>query len=275
MSSFRTPDRFPGLERLGPDGRRFVHADAAGGSLVPETVGTAVAAALLHANCNPNRPHPLSVEVAQLTSEAREEFGRFAGAEAEGIVFGPSATALTWHFARTFADWVRPGDEIVCTRLDHEANVSPWLALAERRQARVRFVDLDYETWQPNLRTLEASVNDRTRLIAFTRASNLTGTIVDPGPFVEAAHAVGAITYADGVHLAAHLPLRQRELGIDVQVCSPYKFFGPHMGVLSARADLLEELEPDRVRPAPTRGPRRWEPGMPSVEAVAGLKAAL
>jgi cysteine desulfurase family protein (TIGR01976 family) len=268
-------DRFPGLERPDEAGRPYVHADAAGGTHVCEGVLAAMTDCLRRTNVNPNRPHPLSREAADMLTDARAHFGRFADADAAGVVFGPNATSLTWHFARAFERELEPGDVIVCTELDHEANVAPWLAIAQRRGAEVRFVRLDPLTYETDLGSLDAAVDERTRLVAFTRASNLTGTVVPPEPFVAAARAVGALTYADAVHAAPHLPLRQRELGIDVQVCSPYKFFGPHMGVLALRPDVLDRLAPDRVRPAPTSGARRWEMGMPSLEAVAGLRAAL
>jgi cysteine desulfurase family protein (TIGR01976 family) len=269
------PDRFPGLERVAPDGRPFVHADAPGGTQVAESVIAAMADYQRCANANPNRPYPVSVETADMVREVRARFAEFGGGEPDGVVFGPNMTSLTWHFARAFERELRPGDTIVCTQLDHDGNVAPWLAAAERAGADVRFVRLDPETYELDLESLEEVVDERTRLIAFTRVSNLLGTVVPPAPFVEAARAVGAITYADAVAAAAHLPLRQRELGIDVQVCSPYKCFGPHMGVLSARTELLERLHPDRVRPAPAEAPRSWETGMPSFEEIAGLRAAL
>jgi cysteine desulfurase family protein (TIGR01976 family) len=275
MSTLALPDRFPGLERLNRDGRRYVHADAAGGTHVGEAVLAAMINCLRQSNSNPNRPHSISREAAAILEDGRDRFGEFADADPAGVVFGANATSLTWHFARAFERELNPGDVIVCTQLDHEANVSPWLAIAERRGAEVRFVRLDPATYEPDLRSLETAVDDRTRVVAFTRASNLTGTVVSPQPFIAAARAVGALTYADAVHAAAHFPLRQRALGVDVQVCSPYKFFGPHMGVLAVRPDILERLAPDRVRPAPTSGAKRWEMGMSSLEAVAGLRASL
>ncbi|HST38437.1 MAG TPA: cysteine desulfurase-like protein [Conexibacter sp.] len=269
------PDHFPGLERRGPDGRPFVHADAPGGTQVAASVIEAMGDYQRRSNANPNRPYPTSVETATLVDETRAGFARFVGGDAEGIVFGPNMTSLTWHFSRAFERELRVGDNIVCTQLDHDANVAPWLAVAQRTGAEVRFVTLDPDTCDLDTSSLERVVDDRTRLIAFTRTSNLVGTVVTPAPLVEAARAVGALTYSDGVAAAAHAPLRHGEWGIDVQVCSPYKFFGPHMGVLSARPELLERLTPDKVRPAPSSGPRRWETGMVAFESVAGLSAAL
>jgi len=269
------PSAFPGLSRQGTDGQPVVFADAAGGTHVPESVVAAIGDHFRYRNANPRRPGPASAEAAAMLRAVRERFACFSGGDADGVVFGANATSLTWHFARAFERQLAAGDAIVCTQLDHEANVSPWLTIAERRGARVRWVSLDPETFDVEPRSLEEAVDERTRLIAFTRASNLTGTIVAAEPFVAAARAVGAVTYADAVHLAPHRPLCQGEVGVDAQVCSPYKFFGPHMGVLSMRPELLERLAPDRLRPAPASGPVRWEPGMRSLEAIAGLGATL
>lgn len=269
------PDHFPGLERLGADGRPYVHADAPGGTQVAASVIDAMGDYQRRSNANPNRPYPTSLETAAMVDDTRERFASFVGGDPDGIVFGPNMTSLTWHFSRAFERELRAGDGIVCTQLDHDANVSPWLAIAERTGASVSFVTLDRETYELDPASLERVVDARTRVIAFTRTSNLVGTVVSPAPFVEAARAVGAITYSDGVAAAAHAPLRQLEWGIDVQVCSPYKFFGPHMGVLSMRPELVDRLTPDKVRPAPSSGPRRWETGMVSFESVAGLGAAL
>ncbi|HEY8581982.1 MAG TPA: cysteine desulfurase-like protein [Capillimicrobium sp.] len=269
------PDGFPGLERVGADGRRFVHADAPGGTQVCASVIEAMADYQRRSNANPNRPYATSLETAALVAETRASFARFVGGDADGIVFGANMTSLTWHFSRAVERELRPGDNIVCTQLDHDANVAPWLAAAERQGATVRFVRLDPDTFELDLASLERVVDGRTRVIAFTRTSNLLGTVVSPAPLVDAARSVGAMTYADGVAAAPHAPLRHLEWGIDVQACSPYKFFGPHMGVLSARPELLERLRPDKVRPAPSAGPRRWETGMVAFESVAGVGAAL
>lgn len=269
------PDVFPGLERRGDDGRPFVHADAPGGTHVAASVIEAISRYQQFSNANPTRSNPISVETADLVACTRAEFAAFVGGVPEGIVFGPNMTSLTWHFAHAFAHELRPGDVIVCTQLDHDANVAPWLSIAEQVGATVRFIPLDPHTFELDLTELDRIVDERTRLIAFTRTSNLLGTVVPPEPLVAAARAVGAVTYSDGVAAAAHAPLRQGDWGIDVQVCSPYKFFGPHMGVLSGRPELLQRLSPDKVRPAPSSGPGRWETGMVSFEAVAGLRAAL
>lgn len=267
--------RFPALARTGPDGRPVVHADAPGGTQVVDTAIEAVANHLGDGTANQHGVFPLSAAVDRICDDARAAAARFLGSPQDGIVFGPNMTTLTFHFSRALGSRIREGDTIVCTRLDHDANVSPWLALAERAGAHVRWVGLDPASGTLDMADLERVVTDRTRLVAFPRASNALGTLVDPAPFVAAAQAVGALTFMDAVHAAPHVALDRTAEGVDVVVCSPYKFFGPHAGVLAAPPDLLESLEPDKVRPAPDRGPERWQTGTASFEAMAGTSAAI
>jgi len=266
---------FPGLRRPGADGRPFVHADAPGGTQVTDSVITAMSDYLRRSNANPTRGFATSVETAELIASVRDRCAALLGADAGGVVLGGSTTMLIWHFARAFAATLEPGDNIVCTQLDHEANVSPWLAIARSRGAEVRLVPLDPETFELDYSALPRLVDERTRLIAFTRSSNLIGSMVRVEPFVEAARSVGALTFSDGVAAAAHRPLDQFAHGIDISVCSAYKFFGPHLALLTARPGLLDRFAPDRIRPAPTSGPRRWELGTPALESIAGLGAAV
>ncbi|MBC3840328.1 aminotransferase class V-fold PLP-dependent enzyme [Streptacidiphilus sp. 4-A2] len=247
----------------------------AGRHQVTDGVITAMADYLRRSNANPTRRFPTSVETAELIASVRERCADLLGAAADGVVLGGSSTMLIWHFARAFAATLKPGDNIVCTQLEHEANLSPWLAVARSRGAEVRLVPLDPKTYDLDYAALPRLVDGRTRLIAFTRSSNLIGSIVRVEPFVEAARSVGALTFADGVAAAAHRPLDQFAHGIDIGVCSAYKFFGPHLALLSARPDLLDRLAPDRIRPAPGSGPRRWEMGTPALESIAGLGAAV
>ena len=263
---------FPALERRGPDGRPVVHVDAPGGTQIHQSALDAMVAYLRTSNTNSHGVFATSQETDAIVDSARESVGRLLGTEADGIVIGPNMTTLTWHFSRTLDERVGAGDEIVCTQLDHDANVSPWLALAERTGATIRWVALDPKTGQLDLDTLD--VGPQTRLVAFPAASNALGTVVDPAPFVSAARSVGALTFCDAVHAAPHVALDRRGAGIDVLACSPYKFFGPHSGLLCADPDLLAELTPDKVRPAPDTGPDRWQTGTSSFEAIAGLGAA-
>ena len=223
-------------------------------------------------NANTHGAFATSQETDAVVGRAREAAGELLGTPPEGVVFGPNMTTLTWHFSHALDERVGAGDEIVCTQLDHDANVSPWLALAERTGATIRWVGLDAKTGRLDLDTL--TVGPQTRLVAFPAASNALGTVVDPAPFVAAARSVGALTFCDAVHAAPHVPLDRTATGIDVLACSPYKFFGPHSGILAADPDLLADLTPEKVRPAPDTGPDRWQTGTASFEAIAGLGAA-
>ncbi len=268
----RVRARFPALAPT-RDGRRIVHADAPGGTQVTSGVIKAMSAYLRDYNANSHGGFPTSAATDALVADVRTAAAVFLGSQPEGIVFGQNMTTLTWHFSHALNARVSSGDELVVTRLDHDANISPWVSLAARTGATLRWVELDPATGRLNLDTL--AVSTRTRLVAFPGASNALGTVVDPAPFVAAARSVGALTFCDAVHAAPHVPLSQRDDGIDVLVCSPYKFFGPHAGLLSADPALLAELQPDKVRPAPDEGPDRWQTGTATFEAIAGIGAAL
>jgi cysteine desulfurase family protein (TIGR01976 family) len=200
----------------------------------------------------------------------------FLGGSPWEIVFGQNMTSLTFSISRSLAQTWQPGDEIVVTRLDHDANVSPWLLAARDRDVTVRWVDFDPEDGCTlDYEGLAAMLGPRTRLVAVTHASNATGTVVDVARVAEAARAVGALTYVDAVHYAPHFLIDVDELGIDFLACSAYKFFGPHTGVLWGRRELLESLEAYKVRPAPDEAPDKWETGTQSFESLAGVTAAV
>lgn len=263
---------FPALAATTADGRPVVHADAPGGTQVPRAVIDAMAGYLQAGNANAHGAFPRSRETDELCARVRRQAAAFLGAVPDGVVFGANMTTLTYHFADALRSELAPGDRIVCTRLDHDANVAPWLHLAERTGATVDWVALAPDGTL-DLSTLRVEAG--TRLIAFPRASNALGTVVDPTPLVDAARSVGATTFMDAVHAAPHVPIAQQATGVDVVVCSPYKFFGPHAGILSASPDLLERLSPAKVRPAPDAGPERWQTGTAAFEAIAGVGAAL
>ncbi|MEA2494772.1 MAG: hypothetical protein QOJ29_2683, partial [Thermoleophilaceae bacterium] len=183
-------------------------------------------------------------------------------------------TTLTLAFAAAAGRDLGPGDEIVCTRLDHDANVRPWLIAAERAGAIVRFAEPDPDTLELPISAIENVLCDRTRWVAVTAASNAVGTVPDVAAIVAAAHAAGARTYVDAVHATPHRRLDVAALDTDVLACSSYKWFGPHAGILCARPELLEQLTPDKLRPAPDEVPDRWETGTASFEAIAGIRAA-
>ncbi|HSK97238.1 MAG TPA: cysteine desulfurase-like protein [Euzebyales bacterium] len=265
--------RFPALASTTPDGRPIVHADAPGGTQVPQDVIDAMGAYLRAGNANAHGDYDRSQATDAMCADVRRQAAAFLDADADGIVFGPNMTTLTFHLAGALRRELRSGDRIVCTRLDHDANVAPWLELAERTGAAIDWVGLDRSTGTLDLSTLR--VDRATRLIAFPAASNALGTVVDPAPLVDAARSVGALTFMDAVHAAPHVPITRRATGVDVVVCSPYKFFGPHAGILSADPELLARLTPAKVRPAPDAGPERWQSGTAAFESIAGVGAAI
>jgi cysteine desulfurase family protein (TIGR01976 family) len=193
----------------------------------------------------------------------------------DDVTFGRSMTALTFDLSRAIsADW-RAGDEIVVTRLDHDANVRPWVIAAARAGATVRWVDFDPATSELPLENIDAQLTSRTRLVAVTAASNLIGTMPDIAAIAERTHAVGALLYVDGVHYTPHAPVDFDELGADFYACSPYKFLGPHCGVVAGRPELLAALRPDKLLPSTDRVPERFELGTLPYELMAGTTAAI
>jgi cysteine desulfurase family protein (TIGR01976 family) len=192
-----------------------------------------------------------------------------------GIVFGRSMTQLTMDMARTLSRAWGPGDEVVVTRLDHDSNVRSWILAAERVGATVRWADFDPETGELDLRQVEAVLSDRTRVVAVTAASNLIGSRPDLPAIADLVHTVGGLLYVDGVHYTAHVLVDVPALGADLFACSPYKFLGPHCGVLAARPEILEPLRPDKVMPASDDIPERFELGTPAYELLAGVAAAV
>ena len=217
---------------------------------------------------------PPRTHTDELVDSARASAGALLGAPPQEIVFGFSFTALTMAFAGAVGRTLGPGDEVVCTRLDHDANVRPWVIHAERAGATVRFADPEPGTLELPASAVEAVLSDRTRWVAVTHASNAVGTIPDLRGIVDAAHAAGARVYVDAVHAAPHRPIDVAALGCDALACSAYKWFGPHVGVQWARPELLAELGPDKLLPSPDTPPDRWENGTLPFEALAGVGAA-
>jgi len=219
-------------------------------------------------------PFAASLRTGDLVERARSTVGELLGAPARGIVFGPNMTTLTLAFTRSIARELRPGDEIVCTRLDHDANVTPWVLAASDAGATVVFADLDPVDGRLSVDAVAQCLTDRTRWVAVTGASNLLGTIPDVAAIVELAHAGGARAFVDAVHLAPHRAIDVGRIGCDALATSPYKWYGPHAGVLALDPDLLASISPYKVRPAKDTGPGRLETGTPSFEAIAGIEAA-
>ena len=271
--STRLPDvreRFPALAG------DAVFFDGPGGSQTPQEVLDAVAGCLRDSNANLGGAFPTSVRAVEIMDLGRAAAADFTGAEPEGIAFGANMTTLNFLLAHAVARTLAPGDEIVVTALDHDANISPWLLVAEDHELVVRQAPIRADDVTLDHDALEALIGERTKVVAFTLASNAVGSLTDPARLATAAHRVGALAWADGVHLAPHRRMRAREWGLDVLLCSPYKFFGPHLGVAAIRPDLAESLPADRVRPASEDPPgHRFEAGTQSHEAVAGTVAAI
>jgi cysteine desulfurase family protein (TIGR01976 family) len=255
--------------------RELVFFDGPGGTQVPDEVIDAIAAYLRESNSNVSGPYETSRRTEELTVRARETASRFLGCGPDEAIFGPNMTTLNFTLSRTAGrDW-QAGDEIVVTRLDHDANVAPWLELAADRGLTVQFVDIHEDTTL-DLDDLERRLSDRTRLVAFPVASNAVGTLTDVARIVELAHGVGALTWADAVHYGPHGPIDVGAMGVDVLVCSPYKFFGPHLGVAFVRRELAEGWRPYKVRPAPDEPlGARFETGTQPHELLAGFVAAV
>ena len=231
-----------------------------------------MAAYLERSNANHEGAFPTSEESDAILAEAHAAASNFVGAaDASEIAFGPNMTTLTFAFSRAIGRTLHPGDEIVVTRLDHDANVAPWLALQEERGVVVRWVDVVPDDCTLDMAGMAHAIGPRTRLVAIGLASNAVGTINPVGRVIDMAHAAGALVYVDAVHAAPHVPLDVTALGTDFLVCSPYKFFGPHLGLLYGRRELLDRLDAYKVRPAANQPPGKWETGTQSGEALAGL----
>ncbi len=263
-------ERFPALAT------GAAYLDGPGGSQCPREVLDAVAGYLRGSNANLGGAFPTSAASDEVMARGRAAAADFTGAEPEGIAFGANMTTLNFLLAHAVARTLRPGDEIVVTQLDHDANISPWLLVAADHDLVVRHAPIRTGDVTLDHDALERLIGRRTRVVAFTLASNAVGSLTDAARVAAAAHSAGALAWADGVHLAPHRRLRAGEWGLDVLLCSPYKFFGPHLGIAAIRPDLAESLPADRVRPADEHPPgHRFETGTQSHEAVAGTVAAI
>jgi cysteine desulfurase family protein (TIGR01976 family) len=251
------------------------HFDGPGGSQTPKPVADAVHATLLSPIANRGSVTAAERTAEQVVSAMRQAMADFVNGSPGGIVFGRSMTQLTFDLARTLARSWSADDEVVVSRLDHDANVRPWLIAAERAGATVRWIDFDPETTELTTDDVAAVLSERTKLVAVTGASNLVGTRPDVSAIARVAHEVGALCFIDAVHLAAHAALDLPALGADFVVCSPYKFLGPHCGVLAADPDLLERLRPDKLVPSTDAVPERFELGTLPYELMAGTTAAV
>jgi cysteine desulfurase family protein (TIGR01976 family) len=262
---------FPALSRR-HGGETYSYLDGPGGTQVPRRTIAAMTDYLERSNANHEGAFATSEESDAILAEAHAAAADFLGASGpDEVAFGQNMTTLTFAVSRALGRTLRAGDEVVVTRLDHDANVAPWLALEEERGVTVRWVGVRAADCTLDLDDLERSLGPRTRLVAVGLASNAVGTINPIPHIVEMAHAAGAWTYVDAVHAAPHLPIDVAALDTDFLVCSPYKFFGPHLGLLYGKRERLEQLAAYKVRPAPSEPPGKWETGTLPGEAIAGL----
>src|SRR5680860_247409 len=249
--------------------------DGPGGTQVPRQVAQAMADTVCSGISNRGVVTIAEQRAASVVIEARSAVADLLGCTPDGVVFARSMTQATFDMARALAKQWGPGDEVVVTRLDHDANIRPWVIAAESAGATVRWVGFDRETGELSVDALVAELSPRTRLVAVTGASNLLGTRPDVATISSAAHDMGALVYVDGVALTPHAPTTLSELGADFYACSPYKFLGPHHGLVVADPAVLEELHPDKLLPASDRVPERFELGTLPYELLAGTTAAI
>jgi cysteine desulfurase family protein (TIGR01976 family) len=267
--------QFPALSETA-GGRTAAYLDGPGGTQVPERVIDAMSGYLRRGISNSGGPFKSSRASDATAAAAHQAMADFLNARRpEEITFGQNMTSLTFSLSRALAQTWEPGDEIVVTRIDHDANISPWLRAAKDRGVAVRWLDFHPADCTLALEALPALLNERTRLVAVNYASNAVGSISDVAQVVKLAHGAGAQVYVDAVHYAPHGPIDVQALDCDFLACSVYKFFGPHTGCLYGKYDLLDSLPAYKVRPASGRPPGKWETGTPSYESLAGVAAAV
>ena len=266
-------EHFPALERsLG--GTLVAYFDGPGGTQVPRAVVETMEDYLYHHNANTHWRYPSSVETDAMLAAARETLADFLGATPEEVAFGANMTTLTFHLARALGRGWGPGDEVVVTDLDHHANVAPWKALERDRGVTVRSAPMD-TSGQLDWKVLESMIGPRTRLLAIGAASNALGTVSDVARGAALVHSAGGLCFVDAVHYAPHLLVDVLRLGCDFLACSAYKFYGPHVGVLYGRTELVRRLDVPKLAPAPDHAPERLETGTLNHEGIAGAAAAV
>jgi cysteine desulfurase family protein (TIGR01976 family) len=265
---------FPALERT-HQGFPVAYFDGPGGTQVPRAVVEAMSDYLFNHNANTHWAYPTSAETDVLIEDARRVFADFFNCDTNEVSFGANMTTITFHIARGLGRGLHRGDEIIVTELDHHANVAPWYALERERGVKVRAVRMLTETGQLDWNDLEDAITRNTRVVAISAASNALGTINDVQRAARMAREVGALTFVDAVHYAPHALVDVREMECDLLACSAYKFYGPHIGVLYARSDLLNSMDVPKLIPAPDSGPERIESGTQNHEGIVGAAAAV
>ena len=266
--------QFPALERKHRN-QSVAYFDGPGGTQVPSRVVEAMTDYLLQHNANTHWSFPSSHETDRIIAEARATLADFLKSSPDEIVFGANMTTLTFHLARALGRQYQPGDEILTTELDHHANIAPWRALGKERGVVVRQVRMIPATGQVDWHDLKRQLTQRTRLLAIGAASNALGTVTDVKQAAQLAHAAGAQVFVDAVHYAPHELVDVREMECDFLACSAYKFYGPHLGILYGRHNLLAELDFPKLEPAPNDPPERAETGTQNHEGIAGVAAAV
>ena len=269
-------DQFPSLWRLAPSGRQPIFFDNPAGTQTPLAVIDAVSQYYREMNANSGgffHTSRATDDMAYLTRQAMADF--LNAPSPDEIVIGPNMTTLSFALSRAIGKVMEPGDEIIVTRLDHDANITPWLSLAARHELEVKRVDIRAEDCTLDMASLEAALSERTSVIATAHASNAVGSVTPLRQIADMAHAVDAVHVVDAVQSAPHLPLDVVDLDCDFLLCSAYKFYGPHLGILWGRARLLNGLPVERIRPMKNVAPDRWETGTPSYETWNGLRACL
>jgi cysteine desulfurase family protein (TIGR01976 family) len=266
--------KFPALRRE-EQGLAVAYFDGPGGTQVPRPVVDAVTDYLLNHNANTHWAYPTSEETDALLAASRRALADFLNAGPDEVAFGANMTTMTFHLARALGRGFGPGDEVVVTELDHHANVAPWQALAQERGVTVRAARMDPLTCRVDMDDLARCVTERTRVLAVGAASNALGTVTDVRAAARLAHDAGALVFVDAVHSAPHCLVDVKDLGCDFLACSAYKFYGPHVGVLYGRRDLLQSLDVPKLQPAPDTAPERLETGTQNHEGVVGASAAV
>ena len=267
-------DHFPALRRE-HRGHPVAYFDGPGGTQVPAAVVDRMRDYLLHHNANTHWAYPTSEETDAAIAVARVALADFLGASPEEVAFGANMTTLTFHLSRALAREWHAGDEVIVTELDHHGNVDPWRAVARDRGLTIRCAPMNPASGELDWDALERAFSSRTKLLAIGAASNILGTITDVAAATRLAHDAGALCFVDAVHYAPHALVDVKAIGCDLLVCSPYKFYGPHLGTVYVRRDLLERLDVAKVEPASNTAPERLETGTLSHEAIVGAGAAV
>lgn len=273
---YQVRSAFPALSFSGPMELPWVYLDGPGGTQVPASVAAAMADAILTASANRGAPFQSSLNVESIMRQAGENGAAFLGiSEPDRVIFGPNMTTLAFHAADAIVPTLAVGDEVIVSRLDHDANVSPWVHAANRSGATVRFLDFCRESMTLRAEDLAPLLGKKTRLIAFTAASNALGSLTPIQELVAMARTTDAMVILDGTHYAPHLLPCVDEWNVDLFFCSAYKFFGPHVGLMTGKRSVLESLNPGKVRPASNSLPVRWMTGTQNHEGIAGFSAAI